>query len=87
MKQSHWKSIKEITDEYKYGDKKIMTETQTPIEPPKNTLPDIPTSWERFAVMIIFGGLAAYMGTTGNTEAMAAFATSLATYFLSRNGA
>lgn len=54
---------------------------------PQHPLPDIPTSWERFAVMLIFGLLAIYMGYKGNNEAMAAFATTLATYFLSRQGA
>jgi len=54
--------------------------------PTANVLPDIPSSYERFAVILIFGGLAAFMGAKGNYEAMAAFGTTLATYFLSRQG-
>lgn len=50
------------------------------------TLPDIPSSYERFAVLLIFGGLAVFMAYKGNTEAMIAFGTTLATYFLSRQG-
>lgn len=50
-------------------------------------LPDIPTSWERFTVMVIFGLLTLYMGYVGNTEAMTGFASTLAVYFLSRQGA
>ncbi len=50
-------------------------------------LPDIPTTWERFTVLVIFGILATYMGYTGNTEAMTGFASTLAMYFLARQGA
>ena len=49
-------------------------------------LPEIPTSYEKFAVILIFGGLAGFMAYRGNIEAMTAFATTLATYFLSRQG-
>jgi len=52
----------------------------------KPQLPDIPSTWERFAVLLIFGGLAAWMAVRGNTEATAGFATVIATYFLSRTG-
>jgi len=51
------------------------------------TLPDIPTSWERYTILIIFGALTIYMGYIGNNEAMTAFATTIAMYFLSRQGA
>ena len=50
-------------------------------------LPDIPSSWERFTVMIIFGLLTLYMGYVGNNEAMTGFASTLAMYFLARQGA
>lgn len=63
------------------------TITPTPNAQTKEYLPDIPTSYERFAVLIIFGGLAVYMAYKGNSEAVAGFATTIATYFLSRNGA
>ena len=63
-----------------------------PVSPKEQTnqpaaLPDIPTSWERFAVMTIFGLMTLYMGYKGNTEAMMASAGTIATYFLSRTGA
>ena len=51
------------------------------------TLPDIPSTWERFSVLLIFGALAAWMALKGNSEAAAAFAGTIATYFLSRTGA
>jgi hypothetical protein len=50
------------------------------------TLPDIPSSYERFAILLIFGGLALYMALNKNTEAAIGFATTIATYFLSRTG-
>uniref|UniRef100_A0A6M3LC64 Holin n=1 Tax=viral metagenome TaxID=1070528 RepID=A0A6M3LC64_9ZZZZ len=50
-------------------------------------LPDIPSTWERFAVLIIFGILSGWMAYKGNSEAAAGFATVIATYFLSRTGA
>lgn len=50
------------------------------------TLPDIPSTWERFAVLIIFGSLAGWMAFKGNSEAAAGFATVIATYFLARTG-
>ncbi len=53
----------------------------------KEPLPDIPSSWERFTVMVIFGLLTLYMGYVGNNEAMTGFASTLAVYFLSRQGA
>jgi len=67
----------------------MTDETQTPTQnvQTKEQLPDIPTSYERFAVLIIFGGLAVYMAYKGNSEAVAGFATTIATYFLSRQGA
>jgi len=68
----------------------IMNEestTETQNEQTKNTLPDIPTTWERFTVLIVFGGLMIYMASKGNSEAVTAFATTIATYFLSRQGA
>ena len=57
-----------------------MTETPT-------QLPDIPSSYERFAILIIFGGLMLVMGYKGNFEAATAFGATIATYFLSRQGA
>lgn len=51
------------------------------------TLPDIPTSYERMAILMTFAMLAAYMAYIGNTEAAIGFATTIATYFLSRQGA
>ena len=50
------------------------------------TLPDIPSTWERFAVLIVFGVLAAWMAVKNNPEAATGFATVIATYFLSRTG-
>ena len=86
------KSIKELTDEYidRGNNKMSTTEPITPNVPSKElpvSLPDIPTSWERFAVMTIFGCMTLYMGYQGNTEAMTGFATTLSMYFLARNGA
>lgn len=52
-----------------------------------NELPDIPTSYERFSILIIFGILAIYMMSKGNPEAAIAFAGTIPTYFLSRQGA
>ncbi len=51
------------------------------------SLPDIPSSYERMAILVIFGVLASYMAYKGNTEAAIGFATTIATYFLSRQGA
>ena len=50
------------------------------------TLPDIPSSWEKYTVLIVFSALAFYMAMKGNIEAAAGFATTIATYFLSRQG-
>lgn len=61
-----------------------MTDTETK---QTNQLPDIPTSWERYTILIIFGAITIYMGYMGNNEAMLGFATTLTTYFLSRQGA
>lgn len=52
----------------------------------KIQLPDIPSSWERFSIMVIFGLLTLYMGYVGNNEAMTGFASTLAMYFLARQG-
>lgn len=60
---------------------------ESKVKPREIILPDIPTSWERFAILIVFGGMTVYMAYVGNTEAMMASAGSIATYFLSRNGA
>ncbi len=54
---------------------------------PKETLPDIPSTWERFAVLLIFGTIAIWMAMKGNAEAATGFATVIATYFMSRQGA
>lgn len=59
---------------------------ETKITMPEH-LPDIPTSYERFAVLIIFGGLMVIMAWRGNFEAATAFGSTIATYFLSRQGA
>lgn len=49
-------------------------------------LPEIPTSYEKVGVIVIFGALALMMAIKENNEAAAGFATTLATYFLSRQG-
>ena len=54
---------------------------------PQPQLPDIPSSWEKYTVLLLFGGLMIYMAYKGNIEATTAFATTIATYFLSRQGA
>jgi len=51
------------------------------------TLPDIPTSYERLGVMLIFGLLTLFMAYNGNNEAAAGYASTLAMYFLARQGA
>lgn len=53
----------------------------------KNTLPDIPTSYERFAVLIVFSTVAIYMMMQGNAEAATLALGNIATYFLSRTAA
>ncbi len=54
---------------------------------PQPQLPDIPTTWERFAVLLMFGGVALYMMYKGNSEAAITAMGTIATYFLSRTGA
>ncbi len=49
-------------------------------------LPEIPTSWEKYTVLMVFSILMLYMGYIGNTEAMTAFGVAISTYFLSRSG-
>ncbi len=56
-------------------------------EQSKLILPDIPTSWERYTVLIVFSSLTLYMAYVGNREAMVMAAANLSTYFLSRQGA
>ncbi len=55
-------------------------------EEQKRTLPDLPSSYERFSVLIIFGSLMLVMAYKGNFEAATAFGSTIATYFLSRTG-
>lgn len=57
-----------------------------PTEEPR-TLPDIPTSWERYTVLIVFATVALYMMWKGNSEAAITALGTIATYFLSRTGA
>lgn len=49
--------------------------------------PDIPTSWERYTVLIVFSIAALYMMKIGNTAGALLALGNIATYFLSRTGA
>jgi hypothetical protein len=59
--------------------------SDTPIS---NTLklPDIPSTYERFIVLIVFSLTALYMAYKGNDQAATLAGVNLATYFLSRQG-
>jgi len=62
------------------GEVTVLTDARQP-------LPDIPTSYERFAVLLVFSALTLYMAYTGNSAAMTMAAANISTYFLSRTGA
>lgn len=72
------KSIKEITDTWRQ--EKMETTTEKPV------LPDIPSSYEKFIVLLVFGGLAAMAAYRGNWEAATGFATTIGTYVMARQG-
>ena len=57
-------------------------------EEPKTTssLPEIPSSYEKMMVLMVFGGLAALAAYRGNWEAATGFATAIATYVMARQG-
>jgi hypothetical protein len=47
-------------------------------------LPEIPRSYERFSVLIVYGILMLLAGFRDNIEAAAAWGVAITTYFLSR---
>lgn len=52
----------------------------------KSTLPDIPSSYEKFIVLLVFGVLAGMAAYRENWEAAAGFATTIGTYVMARQG-
>lgn len=49
-------------------------------------LPEIPSTYERFVVLLVFSFTAIYMAYKGNDQAATLAGINLATYFLSRQG-